>query len=185
MPAGEIALLEGLTVVYKSSIDLYFYVIGSSHENEVGGDTEDGGTRGCWDGGGVMGLGTLGWHIGGIWGARAGWGQRGGNGMWGGGTEVGGGWVPGEGLTVRGAAFGAIRAVGQREGGSLGQRGCGTRMWRGSHRGAGRWGGLLGGGVPSVCPHPSSPPCATAVPTADAHSRPQLPLRLTQPNAAV
>lgn len=33
---GEIALLEGLTVVYKSNIDLYFYVIGSSHENEVG-----------------------------------------------------------------------------------------------------------------------------------------------------
>uniref|UniRef100_A0A8I6GK73 Coatomer subunit zeta n=1 Tax=Rattus norvegicus TaxID=10116 RepID=A0A8I6GK73_RAT len=32
---SEIALLEGLTVVYKSSIDLYFYVIGSSYENEV------------------------------------------------------------------------------------------------------------------------------------------------------
>ncbi|XP_055474294.1 coatomer subunit zeta-1 isoform X1 [Psammomys obesus] len=32
---GEIALLEGLTVVYKSSIDLYFYVIGSSYENEL------------------------------------------------------------------------------------------------------------------------------------------------------
>nr|KAF6368010.1 COPI coat complex subunit zeta 1 [Myotis myotis] len=31
---SEIALLEGLTVVYKSSIDLYFYVIGSSYENE-------------------------------------------------------------------------------------------------------------------------------------------------------
>ncbi|XP_011884448.1 PREDICTED: coatomer subunit zeta-1 [Cercocebus atys] len=30
-----IALLEGLTVVYKSSIDLYFYVIGSSYENEL------------------------------------------------------------------------------------------------------------------------------------------------------
>ncbi|GCB86349.1 hypothetical protein scyTo_0027024 [Scyliorhinus torazame] len=30
-----IALLEGLTVVYKSNIDLYFYVIGSSHENEL------------------------------------------------------------------------------------------------------------------------------------------------------
>ncbi|KAF1552065.1 Coatomer subunit zeta-1, partial [Eudyptes schlegeli] len=37
---SEIALLEGLTVVYKSSIDLYFYVIGSSHENEVAGDTQ-------------------------------------------------------------------------------------------------------------------------------------------------
>lgn len=35
LPQGEIALLEGLTVVYKSSIDLYFYVIGSSYENEV------------------------------------------------------------------------------------------------------------------------------------------------------
>lgn len=34
---GEIALLEGLTVVYKSNIDLFFYVIGSSHENEVNG----------------------------------------------------------------------------------------------------------------------------------------------------
>lgn len=35
VPEGEIALLEGLTVVYKSNIDLFFYVIGSSHENEV------------------------------------------------------------------------------------------------------------------------------------------------------
>lgn len=35
VPLGEIALLEGLTVVYKSNIDLFFYVIGSSHENEV------------------------------------------------------------------------------------------------------------------------------------------------------
>nr|XP_059886975.1 coatomer subunit zeta-1-like [Delphinus delphis] len=32
---SEIALLEGLTVVYKSSIDLYFYVICSSCENEL------------------------------------------------------------------------------------------------------------------------------------------------------
>ncbi|XP_069761028.1 coatomer subunit zeta-1-like [Narcine bancroftii] len=32
---GEIALLEGLTVVYKSNIDLYFYVIGSAQENEL------------------------------------------------------------------------------------------------------------------------------------------------------
>ncbi|XP_017597815.1 PREDICTED: coatomer subunit zeta-1, partial [Corvus brachyrhynchos] len=32
---SEIALLEGLTVVYKSSIDLYCYVIGSAHQNEV------------------------------------------------------------------------------------------------------------------------------------------------------
>uniref|UniRef100_A0A8V5GTH1 Coatomer subunit zeta n=1 Tax=Melopsittacus undulatus TaxID=13146 RepID=A0A8V5GTH1_MELUD len=32
---SEIALLEGLTVVYRSSIDLYFYVIGSPYENEL------------------------------------------------------------------------------------------------------------------------------------------------------
>uniref|UniRef100_A0A674ES63 Coatomer subunit zeta n=1 Tax=Salmo trutta TaxID=8032 RepID=A0A674ES63_SALTR len=32
---SEIALLEGLTVVYKSNIDLFFYVIGSSQENEL------------------------------------------------------------------------------------------------------------------------------------------------------
>uniref|UniRef100_A0A8C4QKZ1 Coatomer subunit zeta n=1 Tax=Eptatretus burgeri TaxID=7764 RepID=A0A8C4QKZ1_EPTBU len=32
---SEIALLEGLTVVYKSSVDLYFYVVGSSQENEL------------------------------------------------------------------------------------------------------------------------------------------------------
>uniref|UniRef100_V9LGP1 Coatomer subunit zeta n=2 Tax=Callorhinchus milii TaxID=7868 RepID=V9LGP1_CALMI len=32
---SEIALLDGMTVVYKSNIDLYFYVIGSSHENEL------------------------------------------------------------------------------------------------------------------------------------------------------
>uniref|UniRef100_A0A8C7IJB8 Coatomer subunit zeta n=1 Tax=Oncorhynchus kisutch TaxID=8019 RepID=A0A8C7IJB8_ONCKI len=32
---SEIALLEGLTVVYKSNIDLFFYVVGSSHENEL------------------------------------------------------------------------------------------------------------------------------------------------------
>ncbi|CAB1336685.1 unnamed protein product [Coregonus sp. 'balchen'] len=31
----EIALLEGLTVVYKNNIDIFFYVIGSSHENEL------------------------------------------------------------------------------------------------------------------------------------------------------
>ena len=32
---SEIALLEGLTVVYKSNVDLYFYVVGSSLENEL------------------------------------------------------------------------------------------------------------------------------------------------------
>uniref|UniRef100_A0A803TY95 Coatomer subunit zeta n=1 Tax=Anolis carolinensis TaxID=28377 RepID=A0A803TY95_ANOCA len=32
---GEIAFLEGLTIVYKSSIDLFFYVVGSPHENEL------------------------------------------------------------------------------------------------------------------------------------------------------
>jgi len=32
---SEIALLEGLTVVYKGNVDLYFYVIGSAQENEL------------------------------------------------------------------------------------------------------------------------------------------------------
>lgn len=32
----EIAFLEGMTVVYKSSIDLFLYVVGSCQENEVG-----------------------------------------------------------------------------------------------------------------------------------------------------
>ncbi|KAK0135783.1 Coatomer subunit zeta-1 [Merluccius polli] len=32
---NEIAFLEGMTVVYKSSIDLFFYVVGSSQENEL------------------------------------------------------------------------------------------------------------------------------------------------------
>lgn len=32
----EIAFLEGMTIVYKSSIDLFFYVVGSAQENEVG-----------------------------------------------------------------------------------------------------------------------------------------------------
>ncbi|CAD7682377.1 unnamed protein product [Nyctereutes procyonoides] len=32
---SEITLLEGLTVIYKSSINFYFYVIGSSYENEL------------------------------------------------------------------------------------------------------------------------------------------------------
>ncbi|XP_030077323.1 coatomer subunit zeta-2 isoform X6 [Microcaecilia unicolor] len=32
---GEIAFLEGMTIVYKSSIDLFFYVVGSSQENEL------------------------------------------------------------------------------------------------------------------------------------------------------
>nr|XP_054597900.1 coatomer subunit zeta-2 isoform X2 [Nothobranchius furzeri] len=31
----EIAFLEGMTVVYKSSIDLLFYVVGSAQENEL------------------------------------------------------------------------------------------------------------------------------------------------------
>ncbi|TNN70624.1 Coatomer subunit zeta-1 [Liparis tanakae] len=33
---NEIAFVEGMTVVYKSSIDLFFYVVGSAQENEVG-----------------------------------------------------------------------------------------------------------------------------------------------------
>ncbi|KAK2505547.1 hypothetical protein MC885_019911 [Smutsia gigantea] len=32
---SEIAFLGGMTVVYKSSIDLFLYVVGSSHENEL------------------------------------------------------------------------------------------------------------------------------------------------------
>lgn len=32
---SEIALLEGLTVVYKGNVDLFFYVVGSSSENEL------------------------------------------------------------------------------------------------------------------------------------------------------
>ncbi|XP_029428411.1 coatomer subunit zeta-2 isoform X3 [Rhinatrema bivittatum] len=32
---GEITFLEGMTIVYKSSIDLFFYVVGSSQENEL------------------------------------------------------------------------------------------------------------------------------------------------------
>ncbi|XP_077020751.1 coatomer subunit zeta-2 isoform X2 [Tamandua tetradactyla] len=32
---SEIAFFGGMTIVYKSSIDLYLYVVGSSHENEL------------------------------------------------------------------------------------------------------------------------------------------------------
>lgn len=32
---GEIAFFGGMTIVYKSSIDLLLYVVGSSSENEV------------------------------------------------------------------------------------------------------------------------------------------------------
>lgn len=32
---AEIVMLEGLTCVYRSSVDLFFYVMGSSHENEL------------------------------------------------------------------------------------------------------------------------------------------------------
>lgn len=32
---GEIIMLDGLTIVYRSSVDLYFYVIGSTSQNEV------------------------------------------------------------------------------------------------------------------------------------------------------
>ncbi|XP_016307854.1 coatomer subunit zeta-1-like isoform X2 [Sinocyclocheilus anshuiensis] len=31
----EIAFLEGMTIIYKSSIDLFFYVVGSAQENEL------------------------------------------------------------------------------------------------------------------------------------------------------
>ncbi|XP_058140050.1 coatomer subunit zeta-2 isoform X1 [Dasypus novemcinctus] len=32
---SEIAFFGGLTIIYKSSIDLYLYVVGSAHENEL------------------------------------------------------------------------------------------------------------------------------------------------------
>ncbi|XP_056639743.1 coatomer subunit zeta-1 [Diorhabda carinulata] len=32
---NEIIMLDGLTCVYKSNVDLFFYVMGSSHENEI------------------------------------------------------------------------------------------------------------------------------------------------------
>jgi len=32
---GEIIMFEGLTCVYKSNVDLFFYVVGSSNENEL------------------------------------------------------------------------------------------------------------------------------------------------------
>merc|ERR1712025_7655 len=32
---SEIIMLEGLTILYKSSVDLFFYVVGSSYENEL------------------------------------------------------------------------------------------------------------------------------------------------------
>ncbi|KAG1967333.1 SNARE-like superfamily protein [Pimephales promelas] len=32
---NEIAFLEGMTIVYKSSIDLFFYVVASAQENEL------------------------------------------------------------------------------------------------------------------------------------------------------
>ena len=33
--SAEIIMFEGLTCVYKSNVDLFFYVVGSSQENEV------------------------------------------------------------------------------------------------------------------------------------------------------
>lgn len=32
---AEIIMLDGLTIVYRSNVDLFFYVMGSSQENEV------------------------------------------------------------------------------------------------------------------------------------------------------
>ncbi|XP_069763179.1 coatomer subunit zeta-1-like isoform X2 [Narcine bancroftii] len=32
---SEIAFLEGLTIIYKNSVDLYFYIVGSPQENEL------------------------------------------------------------------------------------------------------------------------------------------------------
>merc|ERR1712241_1605185 len=33
--SGEIIMLDGLTCLYRSNVDLYFYVMGSTHENEL------------------------------------------------------------------------------------------------------------------------------------------------------
>ena len=35
LQASEIIMLDGLTILYKSSVDLFFYVMGSSYENEL------------------------------------------------------------------------------------------------------------------------------------------------------
>lgn len=32
---SEVIMLDGLTVVYKSNVDLFFYVMGSCNDNEV------------------------------------------------------------------------------------------------------------------------------------------------------
>lgn len=32
---GEIIMLDGFTIVYRSSVDLFFYVMGSANENGV------------------------------------------------------------------------------------------------------------------------------------------------------
>ncbi|XP_043530688.1 coatomer subunit zeta-1-like isoform X4 [Chiloscyllium plagiosum] len=32
---SDIAFLEGLTIIYKSSVDLYIYIVGNSQENEL------------------------------------------------------------------------------------------------------------------------------------------------------
>ena len=32
---SEIIMLDGLTVLYKSNVDLFFYVMGGGHENEL------------------------------------------------------------------------------------------------------------------------------------------------------
>ncbi|EEC01119.1 zeta-coat protein, putative [Ixodes scapularis] len=32
---AEIIMLDGLTCVYRSNVDLFFYVMGSNHENET------------------------------------------------------------------------------------------------------------------------------------------------------
>ena len=33
--SNEIIMLDGLTILYRSSVDLFFYVMGSSYENEL------------------------------------------------------------------------------------------------------------------------------------------------------
>ena len=33
--ANEIIMLDGMTILYRSSVDIYIYIIGSSYENEL------------------------------------------------------------------------------------------------------------------------------------------------------
>lgn len=45
---AEIIMLDGLTCVYRSNVDLFFYVMGSCHENEVSNSCKDQGGFSCF-----------------------------------------------------------------------------------------------------------------------------------------